>query len=196
MTQQQPLSPNQVDTLHALRAAGSMTTAAVVALPFVHSQDQARNLLSRLEKRGHVVGEGVGRDRVWTFQPSEELDVALGPNTPASPGPRNGAHPETGVRTYVVLERRLLDELVGEIAERAGVEFPEDLARAVAAEEPIFERVLDPQARNTEHALRIAAKATYEDALEAAPQMVAVAERMFQVETVLVRNQSTVSIKG
>jgi hypothetical protein len=194
---EQPLSPNQVQALKVLRAAGSMTTQAFIdAAPssnglVIHTEDQARNLLARLEKRGHLAGDGHGRTRVWTYVHSPELEEVLG--APATQRPARD--PETALRTYVVLERRRLDELVDEVLGEAGAgELTEDQADALAQAEAVFDRVDTPEARNTEHALRTAAKEVYGHVNEADPEMVAVASRMFQVEVVKVRNSQTVSI--
>jgi hypothetical protein len=194
---EQPLSPNQVQALKVLRAAGSMTTQAFIdAAPssnglVIHTEDQARNLLARLEKRGHLAGDGHGRTRVWTYVHSPELEAVLG----APPAKRPARDPETALRTYVVLERRRLDEFVDEILGEAGAgELTEDQADALAQAEAVFDRVDTPEARNTEHALRTAAKEVYGHVNEADPEMVAVASRMFQVEVVKVRNSQTVSI--
>lgn len=191
----QPLSPQQVHALRALRAAGSMTTEAFIRdVPgfngYPITEDQARNLLNRLEKRGHLAGDGKGRTRVWTYVSSPEVEEVLG----APPASRPARDPETALRTYVVLERRNLDELVGEICEEAGVDVSPGVLDALAQAEAVFDRVADPEARNTEHALRTAAKEVYGDVPEADPAMVAVASRMFQIETVKVRNSQTVSI--
>lgn len=195
----QPLSPQQVHALHALRAAGSTTTAQFIesnrslsGAPY--TDDQARNLLKRLEGRGHLAGDGHGRTRVWSYVSSPQLEIALGPpESPATPGA--DPSPEPAIRTYVVLERRPLDELVMEICETAGCdEVPDAVVEALREAESVFERVADPEARNTEHALRTAAKDAYGHVEEADPDMVAVASRMFQIVTVKVRNSQTVSL--
>jgi hypothetical protein len=192
----QPLSPQQVDALHALRQAGSMTTEAFVELPFVHSIDQARNLLSRLEKRGHIAGDGHGRRRVWTYISTPELETSLGPPDGPSSSRLNGSSPGTGVRTYVVLEERDLMDLVAEVLSDAGIDtaiLADPVETALREAGKIYDPVDEPEARNTEHALRVAAKNTYGQ-IDAEPRMVAVADRMFKIETVRVRNAPTVSI--
>lgn len=198
---QQPLSPQQVHALRALRAAGSITTESFRATVRTldghpYTDDQARNLLKRLEKRGHLAGDGQGRTRVWTYVPTEELQLALGPDQEPAPGGRAARDPETAIRTYVVLERRDLAELVREILDEAGVEALTDAQEdALDQVEAVFARLADPEARNTEHALRSAAKGAYSDVPgDHAPQLVAVASRHFQIETVAVRNAQTVSI--
>jgi hypothetical protein len=190
----QPLSPQQVQALHVLRAAGSLTTEQFMRQmgERMYTEDQARNLLARLEKRGHVAGDGHGRTRVWSYVSTPELETSLGPPDPPA---LNGGSPETGVRTYVVLERRALDDLVVEIAEEAGLEVDADLIDALAQADAVFDRIADPVARNTEHALRTAAKDAYEGVPgEFEPSMVAVAERMFQVVSLKVKNSQTVGI--
>lgn len=192
----QPLSPQQVAALHVLRAAGSITTAEFRERVGA-TDDQARNLLARLEKRGCISGDGKGRTRVWTYVTSEELEIALGPaEEPGAGDTRNGSSPETGIRMYVVLEERRLDELVAEILDEAGSALTDEQVSALHDAGVIFDHVADPLARNTEHALRSAAKEVYDVAPEARPRMVAVASRMFQVEEVTVQNRQTVSIGG
>lgn len=157
----------------------------------IHTEDQARNLLARLERRGHVAGDGHGKRRVWTYVSTPELEVSLG-----APAPPRQADPATALRTYVVLERRQLDELVEEVLEEAGIGamLSDEVLAALRDAGAVFDPVADPEARNTEHALRSAAKEAYGHVAEADPAMVAVASRMFQVETVKVRNSQTVSI--
>jgi hypothetical protein len=194
----QPLSPQQVEALNLLRAQGPTTTEAFAATAaFVHTEDQARNLLTRLEKRGHVSGDGRGKTRVWAYVSTPELDTSLGPlEAPAVSS--NGSGPETGVRTYVVLERRRLDELVAEILDEAdAADLTEDQADALRMFGSVHETVSSPEARNTEHALRIAAKDAYEHLPgEHSPRMVAVADRHFQELVVHVKNSQTVSLGG
>lgn len=195
----QPLSPQQVEALNLLRARGSMTTEAfAAAASFVHTDDQARNLLARLERRGHVSGDGRGKTRVWAYVSTPELETALGPLEAPPGSSSNGSGPETGVRTYVVLERRRLDELVAEILDEAdAADLTDDQADALRMFGSVHETVSSPEARNTEHALRIAAKDAYEHLPgEHSPRMVAVADRHFQELVVHVKNSQTVSLGG
>jgi hypothetical protein len=156
-------------------------------------EDAARNCMSRLEVRGFVVGAGRGRAKTWAPTPAgsaayQELLPAEAPASSPDEADQDSSQ-EKGPRTYVVLEECSLADAVRE-ALPDDYAVPDTLYEALNGK-AIYDIVLSPEARNTEHALRQTAKALYD--ADEHPTLVAVAGKMWRPVKPKVNNRQTVS---
>ncbi len=163
-----PLTPNQTTLLTAV-VTSPATTEDLAAMHNQHGhpfgENAARAAMTRMEKRGFVVGEGQGLSRLWTAEaPARE---ALG--LPSLDSTR-----DSGLRGYVVLEQVAIADL----------EMDEGF---------VYVKVAEVTGRNTEHAYRQAAKDVYADS-DGSPTLVAIAEKQFRPITVRVQTRQTVTM--
>lgn len=192
------LTPNQRKFL-GIVADEPQTTAYLAQLPSAENdakigENAARNLMNRLEKRELVTGSGRGSARRWS-------STALGvqaltdrselPDDPAPPP--SDSSPDSGTRVYVVLEELNLAKLVADVLEEAGVEHIHTEADDALGSLTVYCKIGEPEARNTEHALRVAAKSEYGD-VGGEPRLVPIAAKMFQAQTVRIQNRQTVTV--
>ena len=177
MTTPAELTNNQQILLHAVLDS-PRTTSQLGAILNEHGSpfgDAARPAMARMEKRGLVVGEGVGSTREWTA-----LDA---PARAALGLPSLDSTRDSGLRGYVVLEEVKLDE----------IEMDDLAALASRGGGAVYVKVAEVVGRNTEHAYRQAAKDAYANS-DAAPVLVAIAEKQFRPITVRVQTRQTVSM--
>lgn len=201
------LSPNQALLMAAVQNAPEPISLERLSemsredgYPF--GENSARNVMKRIEQRGWVVSTGKGKAR--SFSPTPEGIAALAePPEAAAPAPVEirpvtpDESPDNGSRRYVVLEQVTLVDLVGGLLDEADTAFAPDVSDALEKalhDHVIYEVVAEPSARNTEHALRQAAKTAFEGGGE--PTLVPIAAKMFQPTVVKVNVSSTVSIGG
>lgn len=188
------MTPNQMILLRAVCAATSpLTTAELSLLATEHGpafgENAARNAMSRMEARGLVAGSGKGRAKTWTPTPSaHELVGEIVPDD------QDGSL-ESHLRTYIVLEQLSLAAVVADLlpegfvlSEHGAVDI-----MAILDGRDVYERIVEVTARNTEHAYRQAAKQVYGDG-DAAPTLVAIAEKQWKPTEVRVNTRQTVSI--
>lgn len=187
----EPLSDNQQRLMVALRRNEELSTADAGGVRDRHREhlggDVARKILSRLESRDLVSGEGRGGARRWRL-----TDAGLGLLDEIAPaGDRDGS-PE---RPYHVLEELSLGALVRARLESLG-HTPEDVDQVVGSiyqiDTLLYFRVDTVVAANGAHAYRQVAKRHYKD--KPVPTLVAVADRMFKPRKVKVNDDPSVSI--
>lgn len=118
---------------------------------------------------------------------------------PVEPDPQDlDSSPTSDVRGYVVLEEYPdLRSLVVALMQDEGLEpanhiSPEGLG--ALADVAVYRKLGVFEARNSEHALRKAAKASYSDSTGGAFELVSVSEKMWRPQTVRVRATQTVAI--
>lgn len=99
---------------------------------------------------------------------------------------------ETGVRSYVVLEQQDLGELVEGLLGAKGVEIDEDLAQTLSGLDVLL-NLGTYDSKNTEHALRQAAKQAYNESDHAEPTLIPVSETYWRPTKVTVKNERTVT---
>lgn len=194
------LTANQLILLGKIcKAPEPISTAALAEIerdsgdPF--GDDAARNALTRIETRGFIVGSGKGRTKTWApTRPGIEAYDELAPAAATAPDdpPATPDSSPKGPRTYVVLEECSLADAVRAALPEDFTHIPDDFYEALKGK-VIYDRVFEPQARNTEHALRQTAKAVYNPEQEP-PVLVAVVGRTFRPEPVTLNQRLTVGI--
>lgn len=192
------LTANQLTMLGVVvNAQQPQSTESLAAVGNEHGhpfgEDAARNCMSRLEARGFVVGSGRGRAKTWAPTPTgsaayQELTPAPAPASSPDDADQDSSQ-EKGPRSYVVLEECSLADAVRE-ALPDDYAVPDTLFEALNGK-VVYDIVLSPEARNTEHALRQTAKAIY--SADEHPTLVAVAGKMWRPVKPKVNNRQTVS---
>lgn len=170
------MTPNQTILLRAVLTSPA-TTEDLAAMPKDNGdefgENAARSAMKRLEHAGLVAGEGQGRSRLWRAieAPARE---ALG--LPSLDSTR-----DNGYRGYVVLEEVKLSDLIAD-------------GKPVDPDGVVYVKVAEVNGRNTEHAYRQAAKEAFADNDNAAPILVAVADKQWRPIPVRVQTRQTVSL--
>lgn len=190
------LTANQLILLgHVVRATEPPSTNVLSAVskgdgsPF--GENAARNGMKRMEDRGFVVGSGAGKSKTWTPTPAGRSAYTELLPAEEPPEPQEEDSSPKGPRSYVVLEECSLADAVRE-ALPDDYPLPDSFYEALNGKK-VYDRVHEPDARNTEHALRQTAKSVYRDATED-PTLVAVAGKMFRPTPVRLNRGLTVGI--
>lgn len=184
------LSSNQAALLRRLADSSEPVMLSVIAGWSLnghgeYGENAARNALKRMQDRGLVAGSGAGRTRSYVATPVGRSALAEHAGAPPAddPPPTPDSGPASATRNYIVLERVALEDFEAwlEVQQEHGVQVEEVLVQVAFVD-----------ARNTEHALRLAAN-DYPD-IDADPLLIPVAERMWQPETVQIRNKRSITI--
>lgn len=129
--------------------------------------------------------------------PAEPIDHdgdVQGPPAESSPDqglPADSNHTD-GLRSYVVLEQRDLSELVATLFAAKGIDLDDDDAQVLSGLTVLLNLGTYPS-KNTEHALRQAAKQAYDDTEHAEPTLIPVSETYWRPTRLTVKNERTVT---
>jgi hypothetical protein len=99
---------------------------------------------------------------------------------------------ETGLRSYVVLEEQNLGELVRSLLTPEEADDNDSLLRQLE-DLTVLHNLGTYASKNTEHALRQAAKQAYDEAEHATPTLIPVSETYWRPHKLTVKNERTVT---
>ena len=136
----------------------------------------------------------IAQDEADAIDAAEERGDVEGPPAPSSaPDPVTpDSSRDDGLRRYVVLEQQDLAELVEGLFAGKGVELDDD-DRAVLEGIEVLLNLGTYGSKNTEHALRQAAKQAYDSVEHAEPTLIPVSETYWRPTKLTVKNERTVT---
>lgn len=125
-------------------------------------------------------------------EPEDDDHVVQGPPAAVPEPVTPDSNRADGLRSYVVLEQQDLGELVEGLLGAKGIEIGEDLAQTLSGLDVLL-NLGTYDSKNTEHALRQAAKQAYADTEHAEPTLIPVSETYWRPTKVTVKNERTVT---